>query len=112
MRKDLIDTLVKILGDTHLDAQTLELEVTEGLIMHNADEFVTTLRKLKEAGIKLAIDDFGTGYSSLKYLKRMPLDRLKIDQSFVRDINKDPEGTAIVEAIIGLGHSLKLKVIA
>jgi EAL domain-containing protein (putative c-di-GMP-specific phosphodiesterase class I) len=112
MRKDLIDTLVKILGDTQLDPHTLELEVTEGLIMNNADEFVITLKKLKEAGIRLAIDDFGTGYSSLSYLKRMPLDRLKIDQSFVHDINKDPESTTIVEAIINLGHSLKLKVIA
>ncbi len=112
MRTDLIDMLVKIIRDTQMDAQTLELEVTESLIMNNAEEFVATLKKLKEVGIKLAIDDFGTGYSSLNYLKRMPLDRLKIDQSFVRDIHKDPESTTIIEAIIALGHSLKLKVIA
>jgi EAL domain-containing protein (putative c-di-GMP-specific phosphodiesterase class I) len=86
--------------------------VTESLIMNNADEFVSTLKKLKDVGIKIAIDDFGTGYSSLNYLKRMPVDRLKVDQSFVRDIDKDPESATIVEAIINLGHSLKLKVIA
>ena len=112
MRKDLIDTLVKIIRHTQIDAQTLELEVTESLIMNNADEFISTLKKLKEVGIKIAIDDFGTGYSSLNYLKRMPVDRLKVDQSFVRDINVDPESSRIVEAIINLGHSFKLKVIA
>lgn len=112
MRKDLIESLVKIIRHTQLDAQALELEVTESLIMNNADEFIAILKKLKEVGIKLAIDDFGTGYSSLNYLKRMPIDRLKVDQSFVRDINKDPESTTITEAIINLGHSLKLKVIA
>jgi diguanylate cyclase (GGDEF)-like protein len=112
MRKDLIDTLVKIIKHTQVDAQTLELEVTESLIMNNADEFISTLKKLKDVGIKIAIDDFGTGYSSLNYLKRMPVDRLKVDQSFVRDIEKDPESSTIVEAIINLGHSLKLGVIA
>jgi diguanylate cyclase (GGDEF)-like protein/PAS domain S-box-containing protein len=112
MRKDLLDVLVKVIRDTNLDARVLELEVTESLIMSDADEFVATLKKLKDVGIKLAIDDFGTGYSSLSYLKRMPVDRLKVDQSFVRDINNDPESATIVEAIINLGHSLKLKVIA
>jgi diguanylate cyclase (GGDEF)-like protein/PAS domain S-box-containing protein len=112
MRKDLLDTLVNVIKDTGIDARVLELEVTESLIMNDADEFVATLKKLKDVGIKIAIDDFGTGYSSLNYLKRMPVDRLKVDQSFVRDIHKDPESTTIVEAIISLGHSLKLKVIA
>jgi len=112
MRKDLLDTLVNVIKDTGIDARVLELEVTESLIMNDAEEFVATLKKLKDVGIKIAIDDFGTGYSSLNYLKRMPVDRLKVDQSFVRDIHKDPESTTIVEAIISLGHSLKLKVIA
>jgi diguanylate cyclase (GGDEF)-like protein/PAS domain S-box-containing protein len=112
MRKDLVESLAKVIRIAQLDAGALELEVTESLIMNNADEFVATLKKLKDAGIKLAIDDFGTGYSSLNYLKRMPVDRLKVDQSFVRDINKDPESATVTEAIISLGHSLKLKVIA
>jgi EAL domain-containing protein (putative c-di-GMP-specific phosphodiesterase class I) len=112
MRKDLLDTLVNVIRETGIDARVLELEVTESLIMNDADEFVAILKKLKDVGIKIAIDDFGTGYSSLNYLKRMPVDRLKVDQSFVRDIHKDPESTTIVEAIISLGHSLKLKVIA
>jgi diguanylate cyclase (GGDEF)-like protein/PAS domain S-box-containing protein len=112
MRKDLLDVLVKVIRNANLDARVLELEVTESLIMSDADEFVSTLKKLKDVGIKLAIDDFGTGYSSLSHLKRMPLDRLKVDQSFVRDISSDPDSATIVEAIINLGHSLKLKVIA
>lgn len=112
MRKDLVESLLKTVKHSQLDTQDLELEVTESLIMNNAEEFIAILKKLKETGIKLAIDDFGTGYSSLNYLKRMPIDRLKVDQSFVRDINKDTPSTTIVEAIISLGHSLRLKVIA
>jgi diguanylate cyclase (GGDEF)-like protein/PAS domain S-box-containing protein len=112
MRKDLIESLAKVIEASGLDARQLELEVTESLIMHNAEEFVATLRKLRAIGIKLAIDDFGTGYSSLNYLKQLPVDRLKVDQSFVRDIFKDAGGATIAEAIITLGHSLGLKVIA
>jgi len=112
MRKDLLESLAKAIRDSGIAAAQLELEVTESLIMHNAEEFVATLKKLKSAGIKLAIDDFGTGYSSLNYLKQLPVDRLKVDQSFVRDIFKDREGATIAEAIITLGHSLGLKVIA
>jgi len=112
MRTDLIESLTKVIKASGIDARNLELEVTESLIMHNAEEFVATLKKLRELGIKLAIDDFGTGYSSLNYLKQLPVDRLKVDQSFVRDIFKDAGGATIAEAIITLGHSLGLKVIA
>ena len=112
MQKDLIGSLAKIIEASELDPQQLELEVTESLIMHNAEAFVATLHELRAIGIKLAIDDFGTGYSSLNYLKQLPVDRLKVDQSFVRDIFQDAGGATIAEAIITLGHSLGLKVIA
>lgn len=112
MHKDLIASLAKVIEASGLDPRQLELEVTESLIMHNAEAFVATLHELRAIGIKLAIDDFGTGYSSLNYLKQLPVDRLKVDQSFMRDIFKDAGGATIAEAIITLGHSLGLKVIA
>ena len=106
----------------HLDGDTeeldvddwaeLDLELTESMMMDNVELAVVTLGKLKAMGIKLSIDDFGTGYSSLSHLKRFPIDVLKIDQSFVRDMTNDPDGAAIVRSIITLAHSLKLKVIA
>ena len=80
--------------------------------MENAEEFIQTLNALKELGISLSVDDFGTGYSSLSYLKRFPVDRLKIDQSFVRGIGTDPDDAAIARAVIQLGHSLDLRVTA
>ena len=102
----------EILHETQLPAQYLELELTESILMESADDTVHLLRKLKKMGVHLAIDDFGTGYSSLNYLKHFPIDRLKIDRSFVRDILKDPDDAAIAEAIIVLAHSLKIKVLA
>ncbi len=100
------------LQDSGLEPQYLELELTEGIVMAGANETVETLQRLSDLGISLAIDDFGTGYSSLSYLKRFPIDRLKIDQSFVRDLVSDPDDWAISSAIINLGHSLSLRVIA
>jgi diguanylate cyclase (GGDEF)-like protein/PAS domain S-box-containing protein len=100
------------LADTGLAAQFLELELTEGIVMGGANETVQTLLSLSAMGLKLSIDDFGTGYSSLSYLKRFPIDKLKIDQSFVRDIVSDPDDWAIASAVISLGHSLRLGVIA
>jgi diguanylate cyclase (GGDEF)-like protein len=91
---------------------TLQLEITESNAMQNADNTIYTLRELKELGVKIAMDDFGTGYSSLNYLKRFPIDTLKLDQSFVRDICSDASDAAIVSAVITLSHSLNLTVVA
>ncbi|WP_338051185.1 EAL domain-containing protein [Propionivibrio soli] len=101
-----------VLADTALAAEWLELELTEGIVMGGANETIDTLQRLSSIGVKLAIDDFGTGYSSLSYLKRFPIDKLKIDQSFVRDIVGDPDDWAIATAVISMGHSLRLSVIA
>ncbi len=106
------DTVRHALEVSGLDARHLELEVTESVIMHDAERVTATLADLKRMGLELAIDDFGTGYSSLSYLKRFPIDRLKIDQSFVRDIPSDAEDAAIISAIIGLTRSLGLRTIA
>ena len=112
IQRDLIASIRQTLEETGLPARYLELELTESLIMHNAELFISTLRELREIGIDLAVDDFGTGYSSLSYLQRFPINRLKIDQSFVRDIAGNADSGAISVAIIMLGHSLGLKVIA
>jgi EAL domain-containing protein (putative c-di-GMP-specific phosphodiesterase class I) len=100
-----------VLEETQLEPRLLELELTEGALIQNVDLTVSTLLALKELGVRLAIDDFGTGYSSLSYLKQFPVDVLKIDQSFVKDIGK-PESDAIVSAIISMGQSLRFKIIA
>jgi len=101
-----------ILKETNLDPRWLELELTESSIMKDPEEAIEKLHELKLMGISVAIDDFGTGYSSLNYLKRFPIDTLKIDKSFVSDICKDPHDTAIVRAIINLGHALDMTVVA
>ena len=100
------------LSSSGLDASHLELELTESLVMKYPEEAIKVLRELKEMGLRLAIDDFGTGYSSLSYLQRFPVDRLKIDQSFVRDIGADPNDAIIARAVISLGHSLGMSVVA
>ncbi|MFQ5428392.1 MAG: EAL domain-containing protein [Thermodesulfobacteriota bacterium] len=101
-----------VLDETGLNPVNLELELTESIIMHDAGETIGRLSELKKLGLRLAIDDFGTGYSSLSYLKSMPIDILKIDQSFVRDITTDKGDEAIVKAIIRLGHNLNIETIA
>ena len=101
-----------ILKETNLDPRWLELELTESSIMKDPEVAIEKLHELKLMGIKVAVDDFGTGYSSLNYLKRFPIDTLKIDKTFVSDVCKDPHDTAIVRAIINLGHALDLTVIA
>ncbi len=109
---DLVDMIAATLLETRLDAGYLELELTESLVMGNAEQFIERLQALKAMGVQLSIDDFGTGYSSLVYLKRFPIDTLKIDREFIRDIATDPDDAAITRAIISLGHSMNLNVIA
>ncbi len=109
---DLVASITGILAETGLSPDLLELELTESMMMNDVEHAVIILRDLKKIGVHLSIDDFGTGYSSLAYLKRFPIDLLKIDQSFVRDITVDPDDAAIVLSIISLAHSLRLKVIA
>ncbi len=104
------EMIVRILEETRLDPSCLELEITESLLMANAEHVIRSLGKLKDIGVKLAIDDFGTGFSSLEYLRRLPLDILKIDQSFVRDASN--HGTALISSIISLADKLRLRVIA
>jgi diguanylate cyclase (GGDEF)-like protein/PAS domain S-box-containing protein len=107
-----LENTFEILEETGLDPRYLELELTESALMKRADLTVLVLSTLRESGIRIAVDDFGTGYSSLSYLRRFPLDALKIDQSFVRQIAAIPDETAIVRAIISMGRSLNLRVIA
>lgn len=95
-----------------IDPRYVELELTESVLMHNMDDVLQTLKEIKELGVSLAIDDFGTGFSSLSYLRRFPIDRLKIDQSFVRDIERTPANESIARAIVGLANSLSLDIVA
>jgi EAL domain-containing protein (putative c-di-GMP-specific phosphodiesterase class I) len=103
--------VARALTASGLDPRCLELELTESVLMRRA-ESVAVLQELRARGVRVAVDDFGTGYSSLSYLGKFPIDALKIDQSFVRQITTTPEDTTIVSAIIGMGRSMKLRVIA
>jgi diguanylate cyclase (GGDEF)-like protein len=108
----LLDNLNRVLRETGCDPQLLEFEITESVVMTDPEKALHLLEQIKNYGITLAIDDFGTGHSSLAYLKRFPVDSVKIDYTFVRDIAADPDDLAITKAIIALGHSLDLKVVA
>lgn len=112
LQKDLVASIADVLEDTGLPPAMLELELTESLMMTDVEHAIGILLGLKELGVRLSIDDFGTGYSSLAYLKRFPIDVLKIDRSFVRDITVDADDAAITASIISLARHLKLKVIA
>ena len=109
---DLIEKVDRVLNDTGLSPTFLELELTESSIMQNAERAIATLRKLKKMKVAISIDDFGTGHSSLSYLKSFPIDRLKIDQTFIREATTDPTDAAIIMAIITLAQNLTLKVTA
>lgn len=111
-QENLIKIIEKVLGDSGLAPSFLELEITESVIMTNPDETVALLHKLKDMGVSLSMDDFGTGYSSFSYLKRFPLDNIKIDRSFIRDITTSDKDAAIIKAIIAMAHVLDLRVIA
>ena len=109
---ELEKTVISALLKSELDPRLLELELTESILIKDTEQVLTTIKRIKSFGIKLSIDDFGTGYSSLAYLKRFAVDKLKIDQSFIRDIETDSGDAAIVRAIIQMGRSLGLRTIA
>jgi diguanylate cyclase (GGDEF)-like protein len=113
-QEGLVRMVSRILEETKLDPKHLEIELTESMVMHNVTAAIATLHGLKSLGVQLSVDDFGTGYSSLAYLKDFPIDTLKIDRSFVRDIGTglSPDDGVIAQAVIHLGHALHLKVIA
>jgi EAL domain-containing protein (putative c-di-GMP-specific phosphodiesterase class I) len=108
----LIQMVRDVLDRYSLDPRYLTLEITESTAMHNADASLAILQQLHEMGVRISIDDFGTGYSSLLYLKRLPASELKIDRGFVRDLSQDTEDAAIIAAIVALGRTLNLKIVA
>lgn len=110
--EDIIDAVRTTMSQNGLDGSCLEIEVTESMVMQNAEHAILTFLKLREMGLSIAIDDFGTGHSSLSYIKRFPMDCLKIDKSFVDDIEIDPSDDQIVQTIILMAHTLKLRVVA
>ena len=109
---NIVEKVKSVLAETGLEARWLELEITESIIIQNTEKVIETLLELKEIGIQISVDDFGTGYSSLRYLQMLPIDTLKIDRSFVRDIEHEDDEAAIARAIISMAHSLNMRVIA
>ena len=112
LRGDFSEIVRRVLADTGVQPHSLELELTESVLMANAEQSSAKLQALREMGVSLAVDDFGTGYSSLAYLKRLPITTLKIDKTFITDLNRDPDDTAITTTIITMAHSLGLNVVA
>jgi diguanylate cyclase (GGDEF)-like protein/PAS domain S-box-containing protein len=112
MRDGLASEVKELLARTGLAPGRLELEITEGMLILDTDRAITILRELKAMGVRVAMDDFGTGYSSLSYFRLFPFDKVKIDQSFVREMADNPQALAVVQAVIGLGHGLNLSVVA
>jgi EAL domain-containing protein (putative c-di-GMP-specific phosphodiesterase class I) len=111
-QSDLERRIRRIVAAAAIDPRLLELEITESVLMRNPEQAARLLRQLKEMGMRLSVDDFGTGYSSLAYLKSFPLDTLKIDRSFVKDVISSSDDAAIVQAIVALAKSLKLATVA
>ena len=111
-QNDYIQRVTRILEETGVDPRLIKLELTETVVLGDPQEIAGKIRQLRELGLRFSMDDFGTGYASLSYLKRLPLDQVKIDTSFVRDVLQNPSDAAIIHAIIAMGHSLDLEVIA
>jgi diguanylate cyclase (GGDEF)-like protein/PAS domain S-box-containing protein len=111
-QKDLVPMILSVLEETGLTPALLELEITEGIVMDNVNEAIGTLNQLRKKGVNFAIDDFGTGYSSLQYLRQLPLDTLKVDRAFIKDLPENKEDSAITIATLSMAHSLGLKVVA
>jgi EAL domain-containing protein (putative c-di-GMP-specific phosphodiesterase class I) len=111
-QQELPDLVAAMLAEAGLPAEGLEIEVTESMVMRNADWAATLLGRLKDMGVRITVDDFGTGYSSLSYLKRFPIDCVKIDRSFIRDLPDDPDDAAITRGIVAMAHSLRMAVVA
>jgi diguanylate cyclase (GGDEF)-like protein len=111
-RQDLVDTVASALGEAGVEAQYLEVELTETAVMSDPEESVGILERLSRMGVIVSVDDFGTGYSSMSYLQRFPIDKLKIDRSFITHVLTSPDDASIVQAIISLAHGLRLKVVA
>jgi EAL domain-containing protein (putative c-di-GMP-specific phosphodiesterase class I) len=111
-RKDFLEHTLTILKKQQVSPHFIELEITEGAVMDNVVQAIKTMQSLHDAGFQLAMDDFGTGYSSLSYLKRFPIQKVKIDRSFISDLENDEDSKSITRAIIQMSHSLGLKVLA
>jgi EAL domain-containing protein (putative c-di-GMP-specific phosphodiesterase class I) len=111
-RRSLLDAVHRALAESGLDPRALELEITEGVLMQNPEESAELLEAIRKLGVCVVIDDFGTGFSSLSYLTRFPIDKIKIDRSFVRNLNADTGDAAIINAIIAMAHSLDIRVVA
>jgi EAL domain-containing protein (putative c-di-GMP-specific phosphodiesterase class I) len=109
---DLVAMIRSAIDETGIDPSWLEVEITESNAMQNAENTIYTLRELKTIGVRISMDDFGTGYSSLNYLKRFPIDTLKLDRSFIKDVTTDASDAAIVTAVIQMAHSLNIEVVA
>ena len=110
-RHDFIDALMGVLGETGLDPSRLELELTEGVLIRDFEHGLAQTARLRRLGVRIAVDDFGTGYSSLGYLQRLPVDALKIDCSFVRDLDRNAQSVSMVRAIIAMARALGLRVV-
>ena len=109
---DFVAQVISILDSTGANPTLLELEITEGLLINNIQDVIEKMTALRHCGVRFSLDDFGTGYSSLSYLKQLPLDKLKIDRSFVNDVLTDPNDAAIARTVVALAHALGLNVIA
>lgn len=110
--KNFVEDVKALIQETRVPPSAIEFEITEGIVIHNVEETIRTMKSLCDIGVSFSLDDFGTGYSSLSYLKRLPVESLKVDQAFVQDITTDPNDAAIVEATLAMAKGLGLNVVA